>query len=145
MYCRHCTRKRKVGDQDYNPVREDYEAAFQYIEQHHEVRDVLLSGGDPFLLEDDMIDYLLDRLNRIDHVEVIRIGTRTPVVLPFRITQGLVDILSQYKTFGSIPTSTTQKKSPKRPLTPWIVCLRQASHLVTNLFYWQMSTIVPGS
>lgn len=96
MYCRHCTRKRKVGDQDYNPVKSDYEAAFEYIEEHKEVRDVLLSGGDPFLLGDEMIEYLLDRLSQIDHVEVIRIGTRTPVVLPFRITDELVEILKQY-------------------------------------------------
>jgi len=97
MYCRHCTRKRKVGDQDHNPNKSDYEAAFKYIEEHREVRDVLLSGGDPFLLEDEMIDYLLKRLSQIEHVEVIRIGTRTPVVLPFRITDSLVKILRQYK------------------------------------------------
>lgn len=97
MYCRHCTRKRKVGDANYNPVKEDYEEAFAYIEEHEEVRDVLLSGGDPFLLEDDMIDYLLNRLSQIPHVEVIRIGTRTPVVLPSRITPQLVKTLKPYK------------------------------------------------
>lgn len=97
MYCRHCTRKRKVGDEDYNPVKEDYEAAFKYIEEHNEVRDVLLSGGDPFLLSDELIDYLLQRLSTIPHVEVVRIGTRTPVVLPFRITDDLVKILAKYK------------------------------------------------
>lgn len=97
MYCRHCTRKRKVGDRDYNPVKSDYEAAFEYIENHKEVRDVLLSGGDPFLLEDEMIEYLLKRLSTIEHVEIIRIGTRTPVVLPFRITDKLIDILKKHK------------------------------------------------
>ncbi|GMQ59384.1 lysine 2,3-aminomutase [Vallitalea sediminicola] len=97
MYCRHCTRKRKVGDKEYNPMKEDYEAGFEYIENHHEVRDVLLSGGDPFLLSNDLIDYLLERLSKIPHVELIRIGTRTPVVLPYRITEELVDVLSKYK------------------------------------------------
>ncbi|WP_246542914.1 lysine 2,3-aminomutase [Fusibacter paucivorans] len=97
MYCRHCTRKRKVGDTDYNPQRSDYEAAFDYIENHPEVRDVLLSGGDPFLLENETIAYLLERLSRIKHVEVIRIGTRTPVVLPFRITDQLVNVLKKHK------------------------------------------------
>ncbi|GMQ62155.1 lysine 2,3-aminomutase [Vallitalea maricola] len=97
MYCRHCTRKRKVGDKEYNPMKEDYEAGFKYIESHHEVRDVLLSGGDPFLLSNDLIDYLLERLSKIPHVELIRIGTRTPVVLPYRITEELVDVLSKYK------------------------------------------------
>lgn len=97
MYCRHCTRKRKVGDQDYNPCKEDYEAAFKYIESHKEVRDVLLSGGDPFMLDDELIDYLLQRLSQIKHIEVIRIGTRMPVVLPFRITDELVKVLRKYK------------------------------------------------
>jgi lysine 2,3-aminomutase len=97
MYCRHCTRKRKVGDRDHNPCKSDYEAALAYIESHQEVRDVLLSGGDPFLLENETIDYLLSRLDAIEHVDVIRIGTRTPVVLPFRITDQLVAILKKYK------------------------------------------------
>ena len=97
MYCRHCTRKRKVGDTDYCPSLKDYESAIAYIEEHVEVRDVLLSGGDPFLLPDDLIESLLDRLANIKHVEVIRIGTRTPVVLPFRITEALVDILKKHK------------------------------------------------
>ncbi len=97
MYCRHCTRKRKVGDTDYNPNRDHYQSGFEYIQNHPEVRDVLLSGGDPFLLEDDMIEYLLENLSAIEHVEVIRIGTRTPVVLPFRITDNLVRILKKHK------------------------------------------------
>lgn len=97
MYCRHCTRKRKVGDHDYNPRKEHYQSGFEYIQNHPEVRDVLLSGGDPFLLEDDMIEYLLDNLSKIEHVEVIRIGTRTPVVLPFRITDNLVNVLKKHK------------------------------------------------
>jgi len=92
MYCRHCTRKRKVGDTDYCPSLKDYESGIAYIEEHEEVRDVLLSGGDPFLLPDELIESLLERLASIKHVEVIRIGTRTPVVLPYRITDALVNI-----------------------------------------------------
>lgn len=97
MYCRHCTRKRKVGDTDFNPTIDHYQAGIEYIQNHPEVRDVLLSGGDPFLLDDDTIALLLEKISSISHVEVIRIGTRTPVVLPFRITENLVGILKKHK------------------------------------------------
>ncbi|WP_303864767.1 lysine 2,3-aminomutase [Alkalibaculum bacchi] len=96
MYCRHCTRKRKVGDRDSIPCKSDLIKGFEYIKEHTEVRDVLLSGGDPFMLPDEHIIFILDELAKIDHVEVVRIGTRTPVVLPFRITNKLVDALSKY-------------------------------------------------
>ena len=96
MYCRHCTRKRKVGDVDSIPGKKKLLAGIQYIRNSPEVRDVLLSGGDPFLLSDEMIDWLLGELAAIDHVEVIRIGTRTPVVLPQRITDNLVAILKKH-------------------------------------------------
>ncbi len=96
MYCRHCTRKRKVGDKDSIPSKADLLKGIEYIAKHTEVRDVLLSGGDPLMLPDEHILFILDELAKIDHVEVIRIGTRTPVVLPFRITNKLVDSLSKY-------------------------------------------------
>lgn len=96
MYCRHCTRKRKVGDMDYIPSKEYLLKGIEYIKNTPQVRDVLLSGGDPFLLPDDQIDWLLGELRKIDHVEVIRIGTRTPVVLPYRITDRLVEVLKQH-------------------------------------------------
>lgn len=93
MYCRHCTRKRKVGDVDSIPSRGDLERGLEYIRNTPQVRDVLLSGGDPLMLSDDMLDWLLTEVESIDHVEVVRIGTRMPVVLPFRITSDLVDML----------------------------------------------------
>lgn len=96
IYCRHCTRKRKVGDVDSIPDKKELLAGIEYIRNTPVVRDVLLSGGDPFLLSDEMIDWLLGELRAIDHVETIRIGTRTPVVLPQRITDDLVDILKKY-------------------------------------------------
>ena len=96
MYCRHCTRKRKVGDKNCIPSWDDLEIGIKYIEEHPEVRDVLLSGGDPLMLPDNMIIQLLDRINAIKHVEVIRIGTRTPVVLPFRITEELAQKLKKF-------------------------------------------------
>jgi lysine 2,3-aminomutase len=97
MYCRHCTRKRKVGDVDSIPGRSQLADGIAYIRRTPVIRDVLLSGGDPFLLSDDLLDWLLDELHRIPHVEVIRIGTRTPVVLPQRITEGLVNVLRRYQ------------------------------------------------
>jgi len=97
MYCRHCTRKRKVGDEDTIPTRSAVKAGIDYIRRTPQVRDVLLSGGDPFLLPDDYIDWILAELRSIEHVEIIRIGTRTPVVLPQRITPELVAILRKHQ------------------------------------------------
>ncbi len=96
MYCRHCTRKRKVGDVDAVPTKTELLEGIRYIREHEEVRDVLLSGGDPMMLPDEHIIFLLDELEKIGHVEVVRIGTRVPVVLPFRITDDLVGALSKY-------------------------------------------------
>ncbi|MFO7869101.1 MAG: lysine 2,3-aminomutase [Bacteroidales bacterium] len=97
MYCRHCTRKRKVGDVDSVPSKEQLKKGIEYIKNTPQVRDVLLSGGDPFMLPDSMIDWLLSEIRAIPHVEVIRIGTRVPVVLPYRITPELVSILKKYQ------------------------------------------------
>jgi lysine 2,3-aminomutase len=96
MFCRHCTRKRRVGDETELINKQKLEQAFAYIEQHQEVRDVLVSGGDPLLLPDERIDWILGRLRRIEHVEVVRVGTRTPVVLPQRITPELVAMLRRH-------------------------------------------------
>ncbi len=97
MYCRHCTRKRKVGDLDSIPSKDQLLKGIQYIKDTPQVRDVLLSGGDPFMLPDEKIDWLLGEISQIPHVEIIRIGTRMPVVLPYRITDKLVSILKKYQ------------------------------------------------
>lgn len=96
MYCRHCTRRRMVGFEDYSLDESRMEEAFRYIEQHEEVRDVLLSGGDPLVLPDDLLERIIRRLRAIPHVGVVRIGTRTPVVMPMRITDRLLSMLKQY-------------------------------------------------
>lgn len=96
MYCRHCTRKRKVGDIDSIPGKEDIMAGLEYIRNTPVVRDVLLSGGDPLMLSDEYLDWILTELRKIPHVQVIRIGTRMPVVLPYRITDKLVDMLKKH-------------------------------------------------
>lgn len=96
MYCRHCTRKRKVGDIDSIPAKEEIINGLQYIKNTPSIRDVLLSGGDPLMLNDDYLDWILTELRQIPHVEVIRIGSRIPVVLPYRITSNLVNMLKKH-------------------------------------------------
>ncbi|NCB07986.1 MAG: lysine 2,3-aminomutase [Bacteroidia bacterium] len=97
MYCRHCTRKRKVGDVDFIPSKSQLQKGIEYIKNTPQVRDVLLSGGDPLMLSDSYLDWLLSEITAIPHVEIVRIGTRMPVVLPYRITEELVTILKKYQ------------------------------------------------
>ena len=96
MYCRHCTRKRKVGDVDSIPDKECIMRGIDYIRENPQIRDVLLSGGDPFMLPDDFLDWILTEVRKIEHVEVIRIGSRMPCVLPYRITDNLVNMLKKH-------------------------------------------------
>jgi len=96
MYCRHCTRRRMVGFEDQHLPASQIAACIDYIREHEEVRDVLLSGGDPLVLSDDRLEGILAELRAIDHVEIIRIGTRMPVVLPMRITEPLVEMIRKY-------------------------------------------------
>lgn len=96
MYCRHCTRKRKVGDLESIPSKIELKKGIDYIKNNPQIRDVLLSGGDPLLLADSYLDWILGEIKEIKHVEIIRIGTRVPIVLPYRITNSLVSILKKY-------------------------------------------------
>lgn len=96
MYCRHCTRRRFAGQTDSERNKASIESGLEYIRNHPEVRDVLLSGGDAFLVSDEKIEYILQELRKIPHVEIIRFGTRTPVVMPQRITDKLVSMLKKY-------------------------------------------------
>jgi len=95
-YCRFCTRKRKVGDPFKRITRAQILKGIEYIKNHPEVRDVLLSGGDPFLLSDSYLEWILKELRKIPHVEIIRIGTRIPSTLPHRITPELCEMLKKY-------------------------------------------------
>jgi lysine 2,3-aminomutase len=95
--CRHCTRKRKVGDTPSPLTDSQLEAGIKYLNAHPEVRDVVLSGGDPFLLSDERIDTILQRIRaEAPNVEIIRFGTRTPVTMPQRITEQLAETLQRY-------------------------------------------------
>jgi len=94
-YCRFCTRRRKVGDPEKIPLNQ-YDSAFQYIREHPEVRDVILSGGDPMMLSDRRIEYILQNLRAIPHVEIIRLGSRITSHLPERITPEFCDMVQKY-------------------------------------------------
>lgn len=96
MYCRHCTRRRYAGQKDSHESVDNVELALDYIRNTPEVRDVLLSGGDALLVSDARLEYIISELRNIDHVEIIRIGTRTPVVMPQRITEEFVNMLKKY-------------------------------------------------
>ncbi|MGB3119494.1 MAG: KamA family radical SAM protein [Verrucomicrobiales bacterium] len=95
-YCRYCTRSRVVSGAGQQELETDFDAAFRYLENHTEVRDVLLSGGDPLLFSDAKLERILSRLRSIEHIEFLRIGSRVPIFLPQRITPQLCDMLSQY-------------------------------------------------
>ncbi|TSA29241.1 MAG: KamA family radical SAM protein [Bacteroidetes bacterium] len=95
-YCRYCTRTHMVAKEKCHVGIKAWEPGLRYIEEHEEVRDVIISGGDPLTMPDQHIEYLLSRLRRIGHLEIIRIGTKVPVVLPQRITRSLLNILKKY-------------------------------------------------
>jgi lysine 2,3-aminomutase len=95
-YCRYCTRSRVVSGAGEQELTMDLEGAFAYLEKHPEVRDVLLSGGDPLLLSDSKLDAILTRLRQIPTIEFIRIGTRIPIFLPQRITTDLLNVLKKH-------------------------------------------------
>lgn len=96
MYCRHCQRRRNIGENDHATPRAELEAALEYIRQNEEIRDVLLTGGDGFMLSNKSIAWLLQQLDNIPHVEIKRIGTRIPVTLPYRVNDELCEILSRH-------------------------------------------------
>jgi len=95
-YCRYCTRSRVVSGAGEQELETDFEAAFQYLEKHTEIRDVLLSGGDPLLFSDSKLEKILSRLRDIPHLEFLRIGSRVPIFLPQRITPQLCAMLQKY-------------------------------------------------
>jgi lysine 2,3-aminomutase len=97
MYCRHCTRRRVVGGTEDIVAKTEIDNAIEYIERATEVRDVLISGGDPLVLSDAQLESIIKRVRAIDHVEIIRIGSRMPVVCPQRITPELVAMLKKYQ------------------------------------------------
>lgn len=98
MYCRHCTRRRLVGEHNHEEAysASRFDAAIEYIRANKKIRDVLISGGDPLTLEDEELEALIQKIRSISHVEFLRIGSRVPVTLPQRITEKLVTMLKKY-------------------------------------------------
>lgn len=96
LYCRYCLRKRMVGEPEWAMKKRELEAALDWIRATPAIRDVLLTGGDPLVFSDDRLAWLLGELRRIPHVELVRLGTRLPVTLPFRVTEDLCRILAEH-------------------------------------------------
>ncbi len=96
MYCRHCQRRRNIGEEDCPQPVQQIEESIRYIAENPEIRDILITGGDPLTMPDEFIENILKKLRAIEHVEIIRIGSRTPVTMPQRITDELVAMLSKY-------------------------------------------------
>lgn len=96
LYCRFCLRKRMVGDEEWTMQRRELAAALDWIRRTPEIRDVLLTGGDPLVFSDERLDWLLSELRAIPHVDLIRLGTRLPVTLPFRVTPELCAVLERH-------------------------------------------------
>ena len=97
MYCRHCQRRRLIGDYDRNTSKKDIDESIEFIENNPTIREVLVTGGDALLLPNKKLEYIFDKLSQISHVEVIRVGTRTLATLPFRIDDELALLLRKYK------------------------------------------------
>ena len=114
-YCRFCTRRRKVGDPEKIPLNQ-YESAFAYIRAHPEIRDIVMSGGDPMMLSDRRLEYLMQNLRAIPHVEIIRIGSRVTSHLPERITPEFCEMVRKYH-----PVYMNTHFNHPRELTPKVV------------------------
>jgi lysine 2,3-aminomutase len=112
-YCRYCTRSRLVSRGELDPLPRRLDAIIAYLEQHTEVRDVLLSGGDPLLMSEDRLDDLLGRLSAIPHIEFLRIGSRVPCFLPQRITPELVAVLRKHRVWLSLHFCHAREVTPE--------------------------------
>ena len=124
VYCRYCTRRRLVGRREVDITGKNVDAICSYLRKNRKVRDVLVSGGDPFLLEDSRLESILRQLRAIPHIEILRIGTRVPVTLPMRVTESLVAMLRRYH-----PLYVNIHFTYPREITPEV---RQACRLLAD-------------
>ncbi len=113
MFCRFCQRRRMIGESDTVVPRHKIKNAIDYVREQKEIRDVLITGGDAFLPSDELIDWMMGELRKIPHLEIIRLGTRTPVTLPQRVTKNLVNILKKYH-----PVFVNTQFNHPREITP---------------------------
>ena len=139
MNCRHCTRRRIVGEEDMNMIDDHVGAAIEYIRKTPIVRDVLISGGDPLVLSDEKLERIIQKIRAIPHVEIIRIGSRTPVVMPQRITDSLVNMLKKYHPiylnthFNTPREITTEAREACRKLADAGISLGNQSVLLKDV------------
>jgi lysine 2,3-aminomutase len=112
-YCRYCTRSRLVSQGEMYPLTRRIDAMIAYLQEHTEVRDVLISGGDPLLMSDEVLDNLLGRLRAIEHIEFVRIGSRVPSFLPQRITPELAAVLRKYRVWLSLHFCHARELTPE--------------------------------
>ncbi|MDR0503162.1 MAG: KamA family radical SAM protein [Treponema sp.] len=96
MFCRHCQRRRKINSSDSNSSADEIKESIQYIRDNSNIRDVIITGGDPLALPDSFLEELLSEIRKVKHVEIIRIGSRTPVTMPQRITASLAEMIKKY-------------------------------------------------
>ena len=118
MYCRHCTRRRFAGQKDMPAPKQRIDQAIEYIARTPAIRDVLLSGGDALLMEDEVLEDIIARIRAIDHTRLSESAFRTPVVMPQRITDSPVNMLKSIIRFGSTPISIIMMKSPLKVAKP---------------------------
>lgn len=133
MYCRHCTRRRFAGQHDCATPEKQIDDCIDYIARTPQVRDVLLSGGDALLVSDEKLEYIISRLRAIPHVEIIRIGSRTPVVLPQRITPELVNMLKKYHRMGTASVAVEERVTGRQLPVEYHLRVLEA-HLFHQLF-----------
>ncbi|TGK78230.1 KamA family radical SAM protein [Leptospira noumeaensis] len=126
VYCRHCMRGRKVSSNEERMEKGDLEKAFEYIRNHPEIEDVVVSGGDPLNLADSRLEWILSELNSIPHVKICRLGTRNPVTLPFRITDALCKIIETYNNDKLSIFCNTQFNHPNE-------CTKEAKEAILRL------------
>jgi lysine 2,3-aminomutase len=112
-YCRYCTRSRLVSQGNLDPLPRRMDAILDYLRAHTEVRDVLLSGGDPLLMSEDRLDSLLSSIREIEHIEFVRIGSRVPGFLPQRITPELAAVLRRHRVWLSLHFSHPSELTPE--------------------------------
>lgn len=139
VYCRFCTRKRKVSKSSSTPQKEDWEKALEYFKNHSEIREVILSGGDPLTLSDSQIDFLLSELKKISHINHIRIHTRYPVTLPQRFTEDLCSIFSKH-----YPIYLVTHFNHPIEITQFTKIASVRLHKIGNVFLLNQSVLLKG-
>ena len=138
MYCRHCQRRRLIGNFDKHTSKNDIDESIDFIKNNETIREVLVTGGDALLLPNNKLEYIFNRLSQIDHVEVIRIGTRTLVTLPFRIDNELALLLRKYKVqvstqFNHACEITPESVKAIETLVDYGVLVRNQMVLLNNI------------